>query len=66
VGQNVRRLQIVSADSLGNAATTNDIEDGMGAGVGQTHCFQAWYRDPAGPCNSSFNTTGAVSLAWMP
>ena len=30
--------------------------------VGSTWNFQAWYRDPAGPCGSGFNTSNAYSI----
>ncbi len=28
--------------------------------------FQAWHRDPAGPCGTSFNTSGAYHVAFVP
>jgi len=33
---------------------------------GQTWHFEAWYRNPLGPCGSGFNTTNAVSVAFAP
>ena len=28
--------------------------------------FQGWYRDPAGPCGSGFNTSNALSVVFTP
>ena len=28
--------------------------------------FQAWFRDPAGPCGSGFNLSNAVELVFRP
>ncbi len=28
--------------------------------------FQAWYRDPSGPCGNSFNTSGALQVTFLP
>jgi hypothetical protein len=33
---------------------------------GFTWHFQAWYRNPAGPCGSGFNTTNAFSVTFAP
>jgi hypothetical protein len=32
--------------------------------AGATRHYQAWYRNPAGPCGSGFNLTNSVSVAW--
>ena len=34
--------------------------------AGQTKTFQAWFRDPMGPCGSGFNTSDAVQVLWTP
>jgi hypothetical protein len=34
--------------------------------AGSTWHFQAWYRNPAGPCGSGFNTTNAFSVTFAP
>ncbi len=28
--------------------------------------FQAWFRDPGGPCGSGFNTSNAVGVLFLP
>jgi len=33
---------------------------------GSTWNFQAWYRDPLGPCGYAFNTTNALAVSWAP
>jgi len=34
--------------------------------AGATWHFQAWYRDPHGPCGTNFNTTNSYSVAFVP
>ena len=34
--------------------------------AGQIKTFQAWFRDPMGPCGSGFNTSDAVQVRWTP
>ncbi len=33
---------------------------------GESWFFQAWFRDPAGPCGSSFNLSNGLKLTFMP
>jgi hypothetical protein len=33
---------------------------------GQTWHFQTWYRDPTGPCGSSFNLSNALRVSFGP
>ena len=33
---------------------------------GDTRYMQSWYRDPGGPCNSSFNISNAIAVTFMP
>lgn len=33
---------------------------------GQTWLFQAWFRDPGGPCGSSFNTSNGLMVTFQP
>lgn len=37
-----------------------------GIEAGDTWSFQAWYRDPAGPCGSGFNTSQALAIQFEP
>jgi hypothetical protein len=34
--------------------------------AGQTWSFQAWYRDPQGPCHTGTNFTNGVRVAFLP
>jgi len=34
--------------------------------AGDTWNFQAWFRDPAGPCGSAFNLSNAVAVGFTP
>ncbi|MCY2960946.1 MAG: integrin alpha [Planctomycetota bacterium] len=34
--------------------------------AGATVHYQAWYRNPAGPCGSAFNLTNAATRTWTP
>lgn len=33
---------------------------------GETWFFQAWYRDPAGPCGTSYNVTNGLTITFTP
>ena len=39
---------------------------GTSLSVGDTRCYQFWYRDPlpSAPCGSTFNLTNAIELTW--
>lgn len=34
--------------------------------LGDTWNFQAWYRDPIGPCGRFFNLSNAVAVTFSP
>ncbi|MCK6447630.1 MAG: right-handed parallel beta-helix repeat-containing protein [Planctomycetes bacterium] len=34
--------------------------------AGTTYHFQAWFRDPNGPCGSTYNTSNALSITYTP
>ena len=34
--------------------------------AGQTWFFQAWFRDPMGPCGTGFNTSNGMSVSFLP
>jgi hypothetical protein len=34
--------------------------------AGGVRTYQAWYRNPTGPCGSAFNLTNGVQVTWAP
>ncbi len=46
-----------SADTSGTTLSAQG-----GAAAGETQHYQAWYRDPGGPCGASFNLTTALRV----
>jgi hypothetical protein len=69
-GGGVKRLQVRFMNSSGSASSTATISLAGATAVGDSRCYQGWYRDPAGtggsPCSSYFNLTNALSLTWAP
>lgn len=37
---------------------------GVVPGSGVTKRYQAWYRDPGGPCGFSFNLSNGLEIIW--
>lgn len=48
----------------GLIAYTNGFPPGQEIQIGTTYYFQAWYRNPAGPCGSGWNMTSALSVVF--
>ncbi len=46
----------------GLIAYTNGFPAGQEIQIGTTYYFQAWYRNPTGPCGSGWNMTSAISV----
>jgi hypothetical protein len=66
-GQNVRRIQVVTADAAGNASSTLSIAAGGAPLEGDVKRYQWWYRDPAlSPCGGGFNLSNGLELIWVP
>ena len=63
-GQSVVRLGVVLPDGNGDASLSG-IQALGGANVGDTKCYQYWYRNPNGsPCLAGFNLSNAVEITW--
>jgi outer membrane protein assembly factor BamB len=73
-GYPVFRLQFGFADAFGVLRTGEGMvgytQANLGAAghitPGSTWHFQAWYRDPKGPCGQTFNTTSAYTVTFLP
>ena len=50
----------------GIASSSSSFPPAGHIAAGQTWHFQAWYRDPIGPCGSGSNLTNAVRVAFTP
>ncbi len=65
-------LQVSSPDGVmglgpGIVAQTQELFPPPGRiQAGQTWNFQAWFRDPLGPCGSDFNLSNALELSFVP
>jgi hypothetical protein len=62
----VIRLQIASANAIGEASSTVDVAAKGGVLPGDLRRYQFWYRDPAGsPCSGGFNTSNGLEISWF-
>ena len=66
VSGSIQRLAVVFTDGSGAAAWGPGIASSQGWNSGDSRNFQVWYRDPAGPCGASFNTSSGVSITFQP
>jgi hypothetical protein len=65
-GMNVVRLQVVTADMNGDAATSLVVSVKGGVSSGDMRHYQFWYRDPAvSPCGATFNLSNGLTVAWL-
>ncbi|MCC6407352.1 MAG: hypothetical protein IT453_09310 [Planctomycetes bacterium] len=66
VSGTIKRLAVKSSSASGTAS----FGPGLGAAglwtAGQTRRFQAWYRDPTGPCSHGTNLSNAYELTFVP
>lgn len=69
----LQRFAITISDATGTAATgpglaafSTSFPAGSQIVSGSTWHFQHWYRDPGGPCGTSFSVTNAVSAVFVP
>jgi hypothetical protein len=63
---NLRRLVTTSSGSGGAVTFPAGLQELARVGPGDARRFQAWYRDPSGPCGSGFNTTNGVEAVFAP
>lgn len=68
------RFPLATSGAAGSFAMPTDLVDycnqhfGVAGHItpGATWHFQAWYRDPNGPCGTNFNTTNSYSVVFTP
>ncbi len=66
VETNVIKIEVVTTDAAGRAATTVDVAATGQVQVGDRKHYQARYRDPGGLCMNGFNLTNGLELLWDP
>jgi hypothetical protein len=67
VGGTTKRFPVGSTGSAGFLVLTGPA--GKSSGLitpGSTWNFQAWFRDPAGPCGEGLNLSNALSVTFTP
>ncbi len=64
VGAPSIRLEAGVTDALGSCSTSVSIVTRGALSAGLTRGYQAWFRDPAGPCGSS-NWSAALRIDWQ-
>jgi hypothetical protein len=64
-GGGVVRIEASLTDSNGASSTGVRVGATGGVGLGDgTRVYQFWYRSPASPCGSGFNTSNAYEIVW--
>lgn len=58
------RLQTVTLDGQGAATTSVDVVALGGVAPGLTRVYQAWFRDPTGPCAQTSNLSAGLRVDW--
>ena len=59
------RFPVRNAGS-GGSFTEANVASNLGLLAGETRRFQAWFRDPMGPCGSGHNLTHALAVTFAP
>jgi hypothetical protein len=66
VGGTLKRLDVAAADAGGGVTFGPGLAATGGWTGGSTFAFQAYYRDPFGPCGANFNVSSALSIVFQP
>lgn len=64
-GAPVQPLGVQPSGNTG-AYSLSNVASLAGVNAGETRYFQAWDRDPTGPCGGTTNVTSAVAVAFQP
>jgi hypothetical protein len=59
------RLQVVTLDASGAASSSVSIVTKGNVVPGMTRAYQAWFRDPMGPCGSGANLSAGLQITWF-
>ncbi|MCB9914144.1 MAG: hypothetical protein H6828_03215 [Planctomycetes bacterium] len=65
-GGAVHRLGVHAGNAAGTSSWGPGLIAAQGWGAGDTRRFQAWYRDPAGPCGTGYNLSNGVEVTFVP
>ncbi|MCA8981597.1 MAG: hypothetical protein H6831_01670 [Planctomycetes bacterium] len=65
VGAPQQRIATLSIDASGRAETSAPLASSSGAQAGDRHHYQAWFRDPQGPCGQGSNLSSGVTIDWI-
>jgi len=65
-GGQITRLEIVPTDGAGEMTSTVSISATDGSSAGQTHFYQAWFRDTGDPCGNGHNLSNGLEITWAP
>ncbi|MCP3918192.1 MAG: formylglycine-generating enzyme family protein [bacterium] len=66
VGGSIDRLGLRTIDGAGTATWGPGQSQAQGWSAGDVLHFQAWYRDPTGPCGSGANASHALTVLFVP
>ena len=64
-GGNIRRLGVRVPNAVGDASWGPGLQPAGLWAAGDTRRFQAWYRDPSGPCGTGFNLSNGVEITFF-
>ena len=65
-GGQITRLEIVPTDGAGEMSSTVSISATDGSSAGQTHYYQAWFRDTDDSCGNGHNLSNGLEITWEP
>lgn len=65
-GGQLVRTNVMNTGASGSLTYGPGIASALGILPFTTRNFQCWYRDPTGPCGSTFNTSNAYSVTFTP
>ena len=65
-GGSIRRLGVRTSNGTGTATWGPGLIGSGSWSSGDLRNFQVWYRDPAGPCNGTFNLSNGLEITFQP